>query len=94
MLCHDAGTSAEDVPCEQRADEGIAQTDPCGRHTELPAELTGIADKDDRREVRGTERERGQPRADGTVTQHEAVNVCALLSAVNADADHYGEENH
>ena len=93
MLRHNAGASAQDVPCEQGADECVAQTDPCRSHTEFPAELTGITDKDNCREVRGTEGECGQPRADGAVAQYKAVYICALLSAVHADADHHGEED-
>ena len=45
MLCHDTGTSAEYDPCEQRADNGIAETDPSGSNSVFPTELTGIADK-------------------------------------------------
>ena len=93
MLGHDAGTSAQYVPSKQRADEGVAQADPGRSHTELPAELTRVTDEDNCREVRGTERERGQPRTDRTVAQYKAVDVCALLSAVHAYADHNGEEN-
>ena len=47
MFRHDACSSTEDDPGEQRTDDSVADTDPCRRKTVSPAELAGVADEHD-----------------------------------------------
>ena len=51
LLGHDPRSSAEDVPCEQRSDKRVAEARPCSRGSVEPAELSGIAYKDNSREI-------------------------------------------
>ena len=94
VLGHNAGASAQNHPCQQRADQGVADADPGGRDAELPAELSRVADKDNRGKVGGAVGERRQPRTDASAAQHKAVDVGGVLAAVNAHADHDAEEQH
>ena len=51
MLGHNTCAATQNDPCEQRADEGIAQAYPCRGKAEVPTELTRVADKDNGREI-------------------------------------------
>ena len=94
MLGHNARAAAKDRPCEERADKGVADTDPGGRDTVLPAELSRVADEDYRGEIRCAVGECRQPRADASSAEHKAVYVSCVLAAVDADSDHYAEEQN
>ena len=92
VLGHYSGSAAKDDPCQQGADEGVAQTYPCGSDTVLPAELTGIADEDNGGEVGSAVGKGGEPGAYISSAEDEAVYVRGVLAAVNAYADGYSEE--
>ncbi len=92
LLGHDAGPATEDDPREQRADERVAETDPGGRKAELPAELAGVTDEHDGREVRGTEGEGGEPGADGPSAEDVVVDVGSMASGPEPDENHDTEE--
>ena len=92
MLGHKSCTSAEDRPREQGADKGVSESDPSRGETEVPAELSRIADKDHSGKVGGTEGEGGQPRADASATEDEAVDISRMTAAINADTDHKTEK--
>ena len=92
MMRHEARPTAQDPPGQQRADKGVADTDPGGGKSVLPAELAGVSDKDDRREIRGAESESREPGADIAASQDESLNVRCGPAAIDADPDHYGKE--
>ena len=92
MLGHEAGATPQDAPCQQRADQSVADADPGGGQTIFPAELTGVSDKDDRREIRCTESECRKPGADIAASQDESLDVRCGPAAIEADADHHGKE--
>ena len=94
VLGHDTGSAAQDDPRHQGADQRVAKTDPSGSQTEVPAELSGISDKDNRRKVRCTKRKRRQPRAHRAASQHESVDVLSTLAAHKAHQEHSGKEHH
>ena len=94
MLRHNAGTASEDGPSQQGAEEGVSDSGPCGGDTVAPAELPGVADEHDRREIRSPVGERGQPRPDGTSAEYEAVDIGGVAAAVEADSNHQPEEYH
>ena len=86
MLRHDARAASENDPSEQRTD-----ANPRGSDAVFPAELTGVADKDDGGEVRRTVSECGQPWADRAAAEDEAVDIGGVPAAVQADANEHGE---
>ena len=92
MLRHQAGAPAQDPPGQQRADEGVAETDPGGGQTILPAELAGVSDEDDRRKLRGAECESREPGTDIAASQDETLYVRSGPAAIDADTDHHGKE--
>ena len=92
MSRHDTRATAQNLPCKERADKGISETDPGRGKTEVPTELSGITDEDNGREVGSTEGEGRQPRADVASAEHETVYVGGMLSAAEADEDHQCEE--
>lgn len=63
MICHNSGTPAENQPCKQGADEGVAETDPGRGKTEVPAKLSGITDKNNGGKIRGTIGKGAEPRS-------------------------------
>ena len=75
MLRHQARAATQDPPGQERADERVAQADPGGRQAVLPAELAGVSDEDDRREVRRAECESREPGADIAASQDETLNI-------------------
>ncbi|MPM82086.1 hypothetical protein SDC9_129144 [bioreactor metagenome] len=92
MLGHDAGAAPQNHPGQQRADEGVAQTDPGGGDAVLPAELTGIPHKDHGGEVRGTVSKGGEPGPYRTSTQYKAADIGGMTAAIEADHQHCREE--
>ena len=92
MTGHDTGTAAEDFPSKKRSDESVSESDPGGCKTELPSELSGVSDEDNRREVGSTEGESRQPRTYVTSAEYKSVYVGGMLSAAEADEDHQCEE--
>ena len=92
MLRHNAGTAAKHLPGEKRADKGVTESDPGRSKSEVPAELTRVADKDNGREIGGTEGKGGKPRAYRAAAQHEAINVGGVPSAVKTYGDHKPEK--
>ena len=93
MLCHESCASAEDDPCEKRADNGVSDTDPSRGDTELPAKLTCVADEDNGREVGCAVCEGGEPGTDTATAEDKSVYVLGRVSGTNADVDHYRKEN-
>ena len=93
LLGHDSSASAKDDPREQRTDKGVPQTDPGGRKAELPAELAGVTDEHDGREVRRTEGEGGEPGTDGPSAEDVVIDVGRMSSRPEADEDHDTKEN-
>ena len=93
MLRHNPGTPSEDHPGHQRTDQGVADTHPGGGNTKLPAELSGIADKNNSGEIGSAVSECGQPGAYAPSAEHKAVHVGGMLPAVETDIDHDAEEN-
>ena len=91
MLRHDARAASENDPSEQRTDQRVADANPRGSDAVFPAELTGVADKDNGGEVRRTVSECGQPRADRAAAEDEAVDIGGLPASVQADANEHGE---
>ena len=92
MLRHQARPASQDPPGQERADECVAQADPGGGQSVLPAELTGVPDEDNRREVRRTECECRKPGADIAASQDETLNMGCGAAAIDADPDHHGKE--
>ena len=82
MLGHDAGAAAQNGPGQQRAENGVADTDPGGGDTELPAKLTSVADKNNCGEIGRAVGESGQPRADAPSAEDEAVDIGGVFAAV------------
>ena len=93
MLCHDPGAPAQHYPGQQGADDGVADAGPGGGNSVFPAKLPRIAYKHHRGEIGGAVGEGGEPRPYGAPSQHEAIHVSGIFSAVEADADEYGEIN-
>ena len=46
MLRHDPCASAEDPPCQEGADQRVADSGPCGGDAVFPTELTCVPDED------------------------------------------------
>lgn len=93
ILRHQPCPTSQDTPGQQRANQRITQSDPCGGHTVLPAELTGIAHEDDSREITRAERKRREPRAHVPAAQHKALHTRRTLATIPSHADHHGEEH-
>ena len=93
MLRHDAGAPAEDRPGQERAQQRVSDAGPGRRDAVAPSELARVTHEHDRGKVRSTERKCGEPGAHGTSAENEAVHVCGMAPAVDADRDHHHEEN-
>ena len=91
MLGHDPRSPSEDHPGQQGAEDRITDTGPGGGDTEAPAELSGVADEDDGREIGGTVGECRQPWTYGAASQNKSFHISCMLSAVESDADQYGK---
>ena len=94
MLSHNTRASAENRPCEERTDDRVTDTDPGGRDTEFPAELTGVADEDNGGEIRCTVSKGGQPGTDASASENKAVDVGSVAAAVDTNAYHDAEKQH
>jgi hypothetical protein len=92
MMRHQARPAAQDTPGQQRADQRVADADPGRRKTILPAELAGIADKNDSGKIRGAKGKSRKPGADIAAAEHETLNIRCGPAAIDADADHHGKE--
>ena len=92
MLGHDAGPPAQNDPGKQGTNQGISQTDPGGGNAVFPAELSGIADKNNGGKVRSTIGKSSKPGADTSSTQYESVDIGCIFTAVKADGNHNCEK--
>ena len=93
MLGHNASAPAENHPGQKGTDEGVPDAYPGGGDTELPAELTGIADEDDGGEIGGAVGKGGEPGAHTPPAQDETVDVGGMPVAVEAHIDHHTEKD-
>ena len=93
VLGHDAGAAAQEHPGHERADEGVAQTDPRGGQAEVPAEASRVADENDRGEVGRAEGEGGEPGAYRAAAQDEAVHALSRTGGQEAHQNGDGEED-
>ena len=91
MLGHDTSAAAQDYPCKQGTDERVADTDPGGCQTIFPAELSGIADKDNGGKIRSAIGECSQPRTDRASTQDKAIDISGMASAIQTDTHQNGK---
>ena len=80
VLCHHLGAATENPPCQQRADDGVADANPSGRHAILPAELSCIADEDHGGEVAGAVGESREPAAHVATAEHKAIDGIGLFA--------------
>ena len=92
MLCHDSCSSAQYDPCEQRTDDCVSDTDPCGSNTVFPTELSCVSDEYNSREIRCSVTESREPGAGGPAAQNESLNAVCLLTGHYTDDDHHCEE--
>ena len=94
MLRHDPGAPAENAPRKKRTDKSVAQTDPSGGKTEIPAELPRITYENDRGKIRRAEREGTEPRSDRTGTEHETVYIGGVPAGLKTDTEHEREKEN
>ena len=90
---HLARARAEHPPSQKRAQDGVAYACPHGGDAVLEAELAGVADEHDSREVAGPVGERAHPRADVAAAQHEPVDGGRRFAAVDAHAHGHADED-
>ena len=93
MLRHDAGSSAQNDPGQERSQDGIADSCPGGRDAVFPSELSRVAYKYNSGEIGCTVRESCQPGTDRTSAQDKTVYICGILSAIKSDPDHDCEKD-
>ena len=93
VLRHEFGAATEDNPCQKRTNHGVANAYPCGRQTILPAELTGITDEDNGREIAGAKGKGRKPGTYGTTAKDETVNRSGLLVGIDSHANHHGQKD-
>ena len=80
------------MPCEEGAEEGVAEAYPGGGHAVLPAELARVADEDNGRKVGGSIGKGGEPGTNGTAPQYEAMNVGSASAAGKAYTESHEKE--
>lgn len=93
MLAHNTGTSSQYDPCQQGADNGVADARPGGSNPVFPSELSGVAHEYNGGKIGGSVSKSGQPGTDRSSTQNKTVDVCGVFAAVKADADQDREVN-
>ena len=75
VLGHQTGSSAEKHPCEKRTDDRIADADPCCGNAVFPAELSGVADEDNRGKIGSTIGKGSQPRTYTSSSQYKVIHI-------------------
>ena len=93
LLSHKTGAPSENDPGKKGSDKSVTETDPCGCHTEVPSELSGIAYENYSGEVGSTVSKSGEPGTYASSAKHEAVDVCGIAAASYTDDYHNGEED-
>lgn len=91
LLRHDARAPTQDRPCEQRSEHRVADADPRCRYAEIPAELPGVSDKNDRRKIRRAVCERGEPRPYRPAPQNIPVHRFGAPLVFDPDEYHHGK---
>ena len=80
VLRHQFRAASKDEPRQQRTDNGISYSNPCGGKAVTPSELSGIAYEDHRREITRTIGKGCQPWTNSTTAQNETIYTACLFA--------------